>query len=187
MLARLDADDYLARSRIHLGLAWLAATFWFPTRAQHRLDQVDARALTAVADIGLRFHNVSAWVAMTFGDVERFRREYEAWVAAARANGVARTFVAALVNGAMCFAFFGMHDEAQRNIDRAFRVTRESPAAMATSNAMPSPDCVTSCAAISKGPKRRSSKFRRRQRTTFILLSRRRLGRSSPPISTIAR
>jgi DNA-binding CsgD family transcriptional regulator len=127
MLARLDENDYLARSRIHLGLAWLTATFWFPTRAQHHLDQVDTRALTAVADIGLRFHNVSAWVAMTFGDLERFRHEFEAWVAAARETGTGRTHVAALLNGAMCYSFFGLHEDALGNIERAFRVTRESP------------------------------------------------------------
>ena len=127
MLERLADDDFLARSRIHLGLAWLAATFWFPTRAQHHLDLVDERALSAVADIGLRFHNVSAWVAMTFGDVDRFRREHAAWIDAARADGVARTVLAALLNGAMCYTFFGMHDEALSNVDRAFAVTRASP------------------------------------------------------------
>ena len=45
MLGRLDASEYRARSRVHLGLAWFAASFWFPTRARHHLDHVDERAL----------------------------------------------------------------------------------------------------------------------------------------------
>jgi DNA-binding CsgD family transcriptional regulator len=126
MLDRLDAGEYLARSRIHLGLAWLAATFWFPTRAAHHLERVDSRALAAAPDIGLRFHNVSAWVAMTVADVDRFRSEHEAWVDAARASGSVRALVAAHANGAMCWSFFGFHEEALDNLDRALRIARES-------------------------------------------------------------
>ncbi len=90
MLERVDSDEYLARSRIHLGLAWLAATFGFPTRATNHLEQVDPRALASAADIGLRFHNVATWVAMTIGDVGRFRSEQAAWIAAAAASGSVR-------------------------------------------------------------------------------------------------
>ncbi|MBV9718071.1 MAG: AAA family ATPase [Candidatus Eremiobacteraeota bacterium] len=126
MLSRLEADEYVARSRIHLGLAWLTATLWFPTEAEHHLQQVDARALSEVAEFRLYFHNISAWVAMTFGQTDRFRREYAAWVAAAQSTGSALTLAGAHYNGALCFSFFGLHDEAVGQIDRALRIARES-------------------------------------------------------------
>jgi predicted ATPase len=124
MLTRLPPEEELARSRVHLGLAWLTATFWFPSRAAHHLAQVHARALDASADIRLRYHNVAAWVAMTFGDQETFRREHAAWVEAARATGSGSVLASAHYNGAMCFAFFGLHDEAAENIEHAVRIAR---------------------------------------------------------------
>src|SRR5262249_13120379 len=87
MLSRLGPDEYLASARVHLGLAWLAATFAFPTRARRHLEGVDSRALREAADIALRFHNVSAFVAMTLGDLATFRREHTAWIGAAHASG----------------------------------------------------------------------------------------------------
>ncbi len=123
MLSRLDPSEYPARSRVHLGLAWLTATFWFPTQAAHHLAQVDPRALEA-ADIALRFHNVAAWVAMTVGDREEFRREHAAWVEAARAIGSVGAIASAHYNGAMCFSYFGLHDEALQNIEEALRIAR---------------------------------------------------------------
>ncbi|HLY02909.1 MAG TPA: AAA family ATPase [Candidatus Cybelea sp.] len=125
MLARLDVHEYLARSRVHLGLAWLAATFGFPTRAGRHLERVDARALQ-VPDVRLRFHNVAAFAAMTLGDLEGFRREFGAWSAAAEASGAPQTAAGAYINGAMCFSFFGLHEEAQANIARALRLSREA-------------------------------------------------------------
>ncbi|MEO7039548.1 MAG: AAA family ATPase [Candidatus Elarobacter sp.] len=125
MLERLDPAEFIARSRVHLGLAWLLATFWFPTRADHHLAQVDPRALAAAPDIALRFHNVSAWVAMTVGDVDWFRREHAAWVEAARATGSVRAIAAAHYNGAMCYSFFCLHEDALANIELALRVARD--------------------------------------------------------------
>lgn len=124
MLTRLEPGEYLARSRVHLGLAWLTATSWFPTQAAHHLAQVDSRAMAAASDIRLRFHNVSAWVAMTFGDLKGFRREHAAWVAAARAMG-SGAIASAHYNGAMCFSFFGLHDEARDNVALALRIARD--------------------------------------------------------------
>ncbi len=124
MLARLDPAEYPARSRVHLGLAWLTATFWFPTQAAHHLAQVDPRALADAPDIALRFHNVAAWVAMTVGDREAFRREHAAWVEAARAIGAVGAIASAHYNGAMCFSYFGLHDEALQNIEEALRIAR---------------------------------------------------------------
>lgn len=124
MLERLEPAEYLARSRVHLGLAWLAATFWFPTRAGHHLAQVDARALKEALDIRLRFHNVAAWVAMTVGDVGRFRLEHAARLDAARASGQVDTLASAHNNGAACFSALGLHDEALSNIEYALRIAR---------------------------------------------------------------
>ncbi len=126
MLTRLDQTEYLARARVHLGLAWLAATFAFPTRAAHHLEQVECRALAEAADIALRFHNVAAFVAMTVGDLDTFRREHAAWLAAAEASGSPQTVAGAYTNGAMCYSFFGLHDEAQYNLDRAIASSRQA-------------------------------------------------------------
>jgi DNA-binding CsgD family transcriptional regulator len=124
MLARLDRGESLARSRVHIGLAWLAASSWFPSEAERHLAQVDSHALIAVPDIGLRFHNISAWIAMTLGDLERFRREHAAWVEAARALASPPSLAAAYFNGATCFTIFSLHDEALQNVQLALRVAR---------------------------------------------------------------
>jgi DNA-binding CsgD family transcriptional regulator len=89
------------------------------------LAQVDARAMAAAPDIRLRFHNVSAWVAMTFGDLDGFRRKHAEWIEAARAMGSAAAIAAARYNGAMCYSFFGLHDEALENIGQALHSARE--------------------------------------------------------------
>ncbi len=125
MLERLDAAEYVARSRAHLGMAWLTATLGFPTTAGRHLDGVDARALDA-PDIALRFHNVAAFVAMLDGDLERFRGEYVHWVAGARASGTLRALTAAHVNGAQSLAFFGLHEEAREELERARRLAAEA-------------------------------------------------------------
>jgi DNA-binding CsgD family transcriptional regulator len=126
MLGRLDESEYLARSRVHLGLSWLTATFWFPTRAAYHLSQVDPRARDEQPDIRLRFHNVSAWVAMTFGDVDTFRAELDAWIAAGEAIGSAQAVAVAHCNGAMCLSFFALHEEALDHIERSKRIAREA-------------------------------------------------------------
>jgi DNA-binding CsgD family transcriptional regulator len=126
MLTRLDAGEYLARSRIHLGLAWLAATFRFPTRAALHLEQVDRRSLAEVTDISMRYHNVAAWIAMTVGDLAEFRREHALWVAAARAGDYPQATAIAYANGALCCSFFGLHEEALENIELGLRAAREA-------------------------------------------------------------
>jgi DNA-binding CsgD family transcriptional regulator len=126
MLTHLDDAEYLARTRVHLGLAWLAATYGYPTRATRHLEQVDPRALADSTDIALRCHNVAAWVAMTLGNLETFQREHAAWVAAARAGGSLQQLAVAYANGAMCSAFFGLHEEAQEHLERGFRAAGEA-------------------------------------------------------------
>jgi DNA-binding CsgD family transcriptional regulator/tetratricopeptide (TPR) repeat protein len=124
MLTRLHPQEYLARSRAHLGIAWVTATCWLPTKTAHHIAQVDERARAEAPDIRLRFHNVSAWVAMTVGDVDTFRREYAAWIDAARATGSDQSVSSVFCNGAMCFSFFGLHDEALEALEQGIRVAR---------------------------------------------------------------
>jgi DNA-binding CsgD family transcriptional regulator/tetratricopeptide (TPR) repeat protein len=126
MLARLGSEEYLALSRVHLGIAWLAATRGFPTKAQNHLGQVDSRALAALPDVKVRFHNIGAWIAMTFGDIDRFRSEQSAWIQSAKATGVPAALANAHYNGAMCCSLLGLHDAALANIEEALRVARES-------------------------------------------------------------
>ncbi len=125
MLARLDSNEYLARSRLHCGVAWLAATLGSPTRAEYHLERVDPRALNIASDIRVRFHNVATWVATLIGDVARFRREHASWLEAARSRG-AGAVAGAHYNGAKCFSSFGLHEEALENVERALAIARES-------------------------------------------------------------
>jgi DNA-binding CsgD family transcriptional regulator/tetratricopeptide (TPR) repeat protein len=125
MLARLEPSEGLARSRIHIGLAWLAASHWLPSQAQRHLDQVESTARAAAADVALRYHNIAAWVAMTFGDLPRFRSEYGAWVEAARLQS-APALASAYYNGATCFTQFGLYDEALHCLERALRIASEA-------------------------------------------------------------
>ncbi|HEY1883005.1 MAG TPA: AAA family ATPase [Candidatus Cybelea sp.] len=124
MLARLDASEYLARARLHLGIAWLAFALRFPSRAQKHLVALDPRAAGAT-DIAVRYHHVAAGVATELGDVDRFRREHAAWLEAARAHGDGAV-AGAYYNGAKYFSAFGLHEEARESIDRALRIARES-------------------------------------------------------------
>ncbi|HEX4012766.1 MAG TPA: AAA family ATPase [Candidatus Cybelea sp.] len=125
MLTRLDPSEYVARARLHLGIAWLAIVLRFPTRAQTHLLQVDPRAIASATDIAVRYHHVAAAVATALGDAGRFRREHAAWLEAARAHGDG-ALAGAYYNGAKYFSSFGLHDEALESIDSALRVARES-------------------------------------------------------------
>jgi DNA-binding CsgD family transcriptional regulator len=126
MLARLSEQEYPALSRVHIGIAWLAATRGFPTKAQAHLAQVDARALATLPDLKVRFHNIAAWIAMTVGDIDRFRSEQSAWIESAKASGVPAAIANAHYNGAMCCSLLGLHDEALANIEQALRIAAES-------------------------------------------------------------
>jgi DNA-binding CsgD family transcriptional regulator len=122
MLKRLAPASYLARARVHLGIAWLAATFWYPTQAAHHLARIDARALAGGEDVALRYHNVAAWVAMTMGDLAAFRREHDAWIDAARKAARVGLLAAAHYNGAACYSLFGLHEEALAHVERALEI-----------------------------------------------------------------
>ncbi len=126
MLARLGSQEYLALSRVHIGIAWLAATRGFPTKAEAHLAQVDPRALATQPDVNVRFHNIAAWIAMTFGDIDRFRSEQSAWIDSAKASGVSAAIANAHYNGAMCCSLLGLHDEALANVAQALHIAGES-------------------------------------------------------------
>ncbi len=125
MLERLNEREYIARARLHLGIAWIASALRFPSRARAHLAKVDARAIAGSPDMKVRFHNVAASVATAFGDAAALRREHAAWLDAARAHG-AGAVAGAHYNGAKFFASFGLHEEARGNIEHALRVARES-------------------------------------------------------------
>jgi DNA-binding CsgD family transcriptional regulator/tetratricopeptide (TPR) repeat protein len=124
MLERLAPEEFSARSALHLGLSWLAASYWFPTKASHHLAMVDERALASSPANRLLFHNVAAWIAMTVGDIEGFKREHATRLAAARAVDSVGAVHSGHLNGAICFWILGLHDEARESIDRALRDAR---------------------------------------------------------------
>ena len=61
---------------------------------------------------------------MTIADIEAFRREHAAWIASAHAAGSAPCLAGAYTNGAMCYAFFGLHEEAETISTQALRFSR---------------------------------------------------------------
>lgn len=119
MLERLEPEDYRTRGRVHLGIAWITASFYDPVAADYHLDLVDPRALDEAPELRLRMHNVRAWTAMTNGDRDRFRIELAAWVDAARGVQQPGAVAAAHYNGGFCCAALGLHEEARRHADDA--------------------------------------------------------------------
>jgi DNA-binding CsgD family transcriptional regulator/tetratricopeptide (TPR) repeat protein len=126
MLEKLTPAEYAARSSVNLAIAWLLATFGFPSRAAGHLARVEQRALNEAPGMSAPFHRVSAWIAMTVGDLERFRTAYAAWVESARAIGGlgVRTQAPAHNMGAMCYTFFGCHEESQAELAQAISIAR---------------------------------------------------------------
>ncbi len=109
------------------GIAWLFASFSFPDEAVVHLESVASETFH-VSDIALRYHNVAAWVAMTFGDVETFEREFELWLEAARSSDLVGAVASARFSGAACFATLGLHEQFLNVTSRS-----NSPASNATS------------------------------------------------------
>lgn len=122
MLRRIPARALLPRARLHVGIAWMAASFYETTAASEHLDAVRPQALRAALDVAVRYHNVRAWVAMLLGDAERFRAEHDAWLDAARAFGGLGLLAGAHYNGAYCYALFGLHEDARRHGDAALAI-----------------------------------------------------------------
>jgi len=138
MLARLPAGAALPRARIHVGIAWMAASFYETTEATRHLDAVDTRVLGDAPDVAVRYHNVRAWVAMLLGDLAAFRAEHDAWVASARASGGFGLLGGAHYNGAYCYALFGLHEDAEANIGAALALAERerSPHVAASAHGM---------------------------------------------------
>ncbi|HEY1656623.1 MAG TPA: hypothetical protein VGF86_16080 [Candidatus Tumulicola sp.] len=120
MLARLDAGETAARSRVHLGIAWIAMALRFPSRAREHLKLVDPRAVAGAADIRVRYHHVAACVAKDMGDVDTLRREHAAWLEAAWSHG-AGAVAGAYYNGAKYFSVRPAGRSARKHRSRAAR------------------------------------------------------------------
>lgn len=121
MLQRLDSGETFAKNRVHLGCAWVTASLGFPTESNRHLAQVDGAARAMRADVDLRFHNVSAWNAMTMGDLPTFRTEHAAWLRSA-AGGPFGALSSAHMNGATCYAIFGEHEAAREQLEAAIEL-----------------------------------------------------------------
>ena len=125
MLDRLDPDEYVTRSRINLGIAWMTATYYLPDETMRHIAQVDPRAIAEFADIRLRYHNIRTWLFMTVGDETAFRAEQSAWVDAARSIGIVGFRPTAHANIAYCFSVFARHEEALHHVAAALKAARE--------------------------------------------------------------
>jgi DNA-binding NarL/FixJ family response regulator len=147
MLARLDPDDHRTRSRVHLGIAWLTASFYHPAIAGAHVDAVDPRVIAEAPDVRLRVHNIRAWIAMTLADVEGFRPQLAAWIEAARAVEQPGLLTSAHFNGAFCCTVLGLHEEARENAERAVALARRERNVRGEAGAL----AVAACAALHRG------------------------------------
>lgn len=136
MLARLgDGGDAAARSRLHLGIAHLAAMRYRPTEAIAHLADVDTNFIQANPDLRTSYHATRASVAYIVADVERFRSELAEWLAAAR--DAQNPGLAALVhhNGGMFLSILGRHEEAMGHFASSLAIARKERIRMAESAA----------------------------------------------------
>jgi predicted ATPase/DNA-binding CsgD family transcriptional regulator len=122
-LARIVPSERLARSRLHLAIAWINSALRRPATALEHLAQVDARSMEST-DIAVRYYNVGTSVAVLAGDVPALRRAHASWLVAARARGMGAV-VGVHYNGARFFSALGRHDEARVQIDDAMRLAHE--------------------------------------------------------------
>jgi DNA-binding CsgD family transcriptional regulator/Tfp pilus assembly protein PilF len=134
MLARLGASD-AARSRLHLGIAHLAALRYRPGEALRHLDEVEMTVTQGNPDLRYSYHATRAMVYYIVADIERFRAELDAWLAAA--GDASNPGLAALVhhNGGMYLSILGRHEEAMAHFERALAVARKQRIRMAESAA----------------------------------------------------
>jgi len=124
MLDRLPEDEMLARSRVHLGIAWITASFYEPNIANEHVDRVAPEAIAELPDIRLRVHNIRAWTAMTVGDTGRFRTELVRWMTAAERVAIPGALIGAHFNGSFCAAVLALHDDATTLAQRAVEIAR---------------------------------------------------------------
>jgi DNA-binding CsgD family transcriptional regulator len=122
-LAETDPAEALARSRLHLAIAWINSALRRPQQAREHLAQVDPRAMEST-DIAVRYRNVASSVAVLTGEVDGLRREHAGWLVAARARSMGAV-VGAHHNGARYFSALGCHDEARAQIEAALHIARE--------------------------------------------------------------
>jgi DNA-binding CsgD family transcriptional regulator len=123
-LARCDPSERLARSRLHLAIAWINSALRRPAVALEHLARIDAGSMEST-DIAVRYYNVRTSVAVLTGDVAALRAAHASWLEAAKASGMGAV-LGAHYNGAKFFSALGRHDEARAQIDVALRLARES-------------------------------------------------------------
>jgi DNA-binding CsgD family transcriptional regulator/uncharacterized glyoxalase superfamily protein PhnB len=133
MLARLAPGDEnaAARSRLHLGIAHLAAMRYRPTEALVHLDEVDLSVTRANPDLRTSYHAARAMVHYIVADLDNFRTELGEWLAAA--HDARNPGLAALVhhNGGMYLSILGRHEEALEHFESALAIARAQRLRMA--------------------------------------------------------
>jgi DNA-binding CsgD family transcriptional regulator len=135
MLARIGANEIAARSRLHLGIAHLAGMRYHPAEALRHLDEVDTAFTSANPDLRTSYHAARAMVHYIVADIEPFRSELAAWLAAAR--DAKNPGLAALVhhNGGLYLSILGRHAEAFEQFEQSLAVARAQRIRMAESAA----------------------------------------------------
>lgn len=123
-LSRMALTEHLARSRIHLAIAWINSALRRPAVALEHLAQVDEASMES-RDIAVRYYNVRTSVAVLTGDVAALRDAHASWLAAARARGIGAV-IGVHYNGAKFFSALGRHAEARAEIEEALRLAAET-------------------------------------------------------------
>jgi ATP/maltotriose-dependent transcriptional regulator MalT len=122
-LERIAPSERLARSRLHLAIAWINSALRRPAAALDHLQQIDETSMET-PDIAVRYYNVRTSVSVLAGDVPALRSAHSSWLAAARVRGVGAV-IGVHYNGARFFSALGCHDEARAQIDEAMRLARD--------------------------------------------------------------
>jgi DNA-binding CsgD family transcriptional regulator len=135
MLARIGTNEIAARSRLHLGIAHLAGMRYHPAEALRHLDEVDMAFTRANPDLRTSYHAARAMVHYIVADIEPFRSELDAWLAAAR--DAKNPGLSALVhhNGGLYLSILGRHAEAFEQFEQSLAVARAQRIRMAESAA----------------------------------------------------
>jgi len=119
-----DAPGECVHSRIHVGLAHVAALQYKPGLAEHHLRHVDASAIADNAELRYTLCAARAMVLYLRGDTAGFRAAIEPWLYEAQASSDSGLLAQVHNYSALYLSILGQHAEARGHIERALAIAR---------------------------------------------------------------
>jgi len=111
-------------SRIHVGLAHVAALQYKPHLADEHLRSVSRSAIAGNAELRYTFAATRAMVLYMHGDVAGFREAIEPWLAEARASTDSGLLAMVHNYSGLYFSILGSYAEALAHIEQALTIAR---------------------------------------------------------------